>query len=96
MNKQFDIGDFVNIETEQTITNNLILRVKLRRKELKLSQKELGKRSGVSYASIRRFECSGEISLSSLIKISKVLNCLEDFNLLFKNKQITNLKDLHT
>ena len=93
MKNDFDISDFVNVETESSIIEKLIQRVKLRRKELKCTQKELAKRSGVSYASIRRFETSGDISLISLIRIAHALNCLEDFNNLFKYEQISNLKE---
>lgn len=93
MERKFDISDFVDTITEASITEKLIKRVKLRRKELKYTQKELAKRSGVSYASIRRFETTGDISLASLIKIAHAMNCLEDFNNLFKYEQITNLKD---
>ena len=93
MKNRFDISDFVNTVTESSIINGLIERVKKRRKELKLSQKELSNRSGVSYGSIRRFESEGEISLSSLIKIAHILESLEDFNYLFKNPIFTNLKD---
>ena len=85
MERRFDISDFVDTITEASITEKLIKRVKLR--------KELAKRSGVSYASIRRFETTGDISLTSLIKIAHAMNCLEDFNNLFKYEQITNLKD---
>ena len=94
MDNRFDISNFVNTTTEQSIIYNLIDRTKQRRKELKLSQKDLATKSGVSYGSIRRFEKSGEISLTSLIKIASALNALEDFNQLFKHKIITNLKDL--
>ena len=93
MKNKLDISTFVNAITETSIINGLIERAKRRRKELKLSQKELSVKSGVSYSSIRRFETSGEISLTSLIKIAHALNSMEDFNNLFKYKQITNLKD---
>ena len=86
MERRFDISDFVDTITEASITEKLIKRVKLRRKELKYTQQELAKRSGVSYASIRRFETTGDISLASLIKIAHAMNCLEDFNNLFKDK----------
>lgn len=93
MIQKFDISTFVNITTEENILKGMVDRVKLRRKELKLTQKELAKRSGVSYGSIRRFESNGEISLTSLLKIANAINCLEDFKELFKYQQITNLKD---
>lgn len=93
MIQNFDISTFVNVTTEENILKGIVNRVKLRRKELKLTQKELAKRSGVSYGSIRRFENSGEISLTSLLKIANAINCLEDFKELFKYQQITSLKD---
>ena len=93
MNKQFDISEFVITETEQSILAGLVKREKQRRKELRLTQKELAVKSGVSYASVRRFETTGDISLSSLLKIGNAVGCLSDFNGLFKSKKITNLKD---
>ena len=93
MENKFDISAFVNALTEEKVTKDLVDRVKERRKELKISQKELSTRTLVSYGSIRRFENSGQISLTSLIRIANALNCLSDFNLLFKTQQITNLKD---
>lgn len=93
MKNIYDINDFVCVLTEQNVLKGIVERVKLRRKELKLTQKGLAKKSGVSYASIRRFESTGEISFASLLKIANVLNALSDFNLLFNNEIITNLKD---
>lgn len=93
MDNQFDIGQFVGVSTISSVTMELVRRVKKRRKETKISQMSLSKRSGVSYASIRRFEESGEISLASLMKIADVLGCLTDFNALFKYKIITDLKE---
>ncbi len=94
MDNRFDISNFINVTTEQSIIFILIDRVKRRQKESKLSQKDLAIKSEVSYSSIRRFEKSGEISLISLIKITNVFNALECFNQLLKHKIITNLKDL--
>ena len=93
MNNKFDISCFVNTATEKSVTESLIERVKKRRKELNLSQKELSVKSGVSYGSIKRFESVGEISLTSLIKIAHAIDSLEDFNKLFSGRKITNLKD---
>ena len=93
MDKRFDISEFVNVETEQSVLASLVKRVKQRRSELRLTQRELSVKSGVSYASIRRFEATGNISLSSLLKIANAMGFLLDFNGIFKNKTITNLKD---
>lgn len=94
MKEMYDINDFVSVPTESKTTNDLVERFKKRRKELKLSQKDLSVRSGVSYASIRRFEEAGEISLTSLIKLANAIDCLNDFDELFKNAKISSLKEL--
>lgn len=94
MDIKFDIRDFVKTTTIQSITIELVKNVKAKRKEFKLSQRLLAQKSGVSYASIRRFESTGDISLTSLLKIASALNCLNDFRALFADKQIKNLKDL--
>ena len=54
------------------------------RKNRKVSQKRLSAISGVSYASIRRFEKSGDISLASLVKIALALQLYDDLDNLFK------------
>jgi len=93
MNNNYDISEFVDVLTEKTVMDNISKQEKRRRKKLKISQIELAKKSGVSYSSIRRFERCGEISLLSLLKIANVLNCLEEFNSLFSNEIVVNLKD---
>ena len=93
MDIHFDISDFVQTRTIGSVTSDLVDRVIARRKESKVSQMKLSELSGVSFASIRRFEKSGEISLASLLKIANALAYLEDFDLLFKNENIINLKD---
>ena len=88
----FDISDFVDVLTTDRVKVLLVERFKKRRKEAGFSQQELAKRSAVSYGSIRRFESTGEISLSSLLSLADAIGCLEDFNELFKNEVLTNLK----
>ena len=93
MEKKFDIGQFVNTLTEQSVVNGIVERATKKRKQMKISQKELSQKSGVAYASIRRFETTGEISLTSLLKIAHALDALKDFENLFKGQAITSLKD---
>ena len=93
MDKLFDIGQFVPVLTEQAVIAELVKRVKQRRKELGITQRDLATRSGVSYGSLKRFEATGEISLAFLVKIGNAMQCLEDFNQLFGAKKVTNLKD---
>ena len=57
------------------------------RKCKKISQQRLSILSGVSYASIRRFEKTGDISLSSLVKLALSLQLYDDLDNLFKNHQ---------
>lgn len=93
MKQKYDISQFVDVPIRQSVLYALVERVKMRRKEQGLSQKELAVRSGVSYASVRRFETEGEISLSSLMRIAQVLDCMQDFDALFRTKKIVDLKD---
>lgn len=93
MDKKFDIADFVKTSTIQSVTEQLVEREKQRRKKMHLSQRDLANKSGVSYASIRRFESIGEISFNSLLKIASALDCLEDFNSVFKTPVVKSLKD---
>lgn len=93
MKNKFDIGQFVSVLTEQSVVIGIVERVKKKRKQLKISQRELAQKSGVAYSSIRRFESTGEISLSSLLKIAHALDSLKDFEGLFKGQIIVSLKD---
>ena len=59
-------------------------RFKTIRKNRKVSQQRLSELSGVSYASIRRFEKTGDISLASLVKLALALQLYDDLDNLFK------------
>ncbi|MCD8201537.1 MAG: helix-turn-helix transcriptional regulator [Clostridia bacterium] len=93
MKDEFDISNYLNVLTEQSAAEGLAEREVRRRKEQGISQKRLSEISGVSYASVRRFEKTCEISLASLLKIARALGYLEDFNEIFKYQKIKNLKD---
>lgn len=77
-----------------SIRTRIKKQVRERRKSMKLSQLELSQRSGVSFGSIKRFESTGEISLTSLLKIAVVLGCEADFNALFSRKFYQSLEDV--
>jgi transcriptional regulator with XRE-family HTH domain len=64
------------------------------RKQEKMSQRELSERSGVAYASIRKFESTGIISLESLLKICEALKRLTDFESILHQNDIKRKKDL--
>lgn len=59
-----------------------------------LSRKTLAEKSGVSEASIKRFETTGEIALASLLKIAFTLDCMQAFESIFAPKQIVSIADI--
>lgn len=69
-------------------------RVRQRRLELNLTQEGLAQRAGLKFATYRRFEQTGEISLKSLLYIAFALNCISDFDELFSHKQYQSLEDV--
>lgn len=83
-----------DIKTPTDIAQDLVARVRARRKVLGLTQRELAETSGVSYGSIKRFETTGEISLASLIKIAFALNCESDFDTLFVQQGYATIEEV--
>jgi len=77
----------INISTPSSIMEILRVKYKQKRLSMDLTQSGLSTRSGVSFGSIKRFESIGQISLNSLLRLSLVLECLEDF------KNIANIKN---
>ncbi|CAM1349909.1 MULTISPECIES: helix-turn-helix domain-containing protein [Tenacibaculum] len=69
-------------------------RARVLRKQEKMSQKELSERSGVSYASVRKFESTGVISLESLLKICETLKRLTDFESILLPSDMKRKKEL--
>lgn len=94
MIKKLDISTFVEVETVSSIEEKLVDRFKKRLRELKMSQRTLAEESDVSYASIRRFVSTGEISLSSLIKLAIAMDCTSEFASLFSVSKAKRLKDM--
>ena len=59
-----------------------------RRKALRITQKELAGMTGVSFASVRRFETTGKISFESLVKIAIALDLKDDIKNLFLERKV--------
>lgn len=76
------------------IAMDIAKREKLRRKERKLTQVQLSARAGMSLASLKRFEQTGEISFVSLLKIAAVLDETEAFQELFTKKQYSSIQEV--
>lgn len=84
----------LNIANPSDIALQIAARVKTRRLELNLTQEGLASRAGVKFATYRRFEQTGEISLRGLLQVGFALNCLDEFNDLFAQKQYQSLDDV--
>lgn len=83
-----------NISSPNDVAKQIAARVKARRLELNLTQEGLAARSGMKFATYRRFEQTGEISLRGLLQIGFALNALSDFDALFAHKQYQSLDDV--
>lgn len=83
-----------NTTNPTDIAMHIATRVKARRLELNLTQEGLARRAGVKFATYRRFEQTGEISLRGLLQIGFALNALSDFDALFAQKQYMSLDDV--
>jgi transcriptional regulator with XRE-family HTH domain len=70
----------VSLKSPTDVQEELRARFRKRRLALNLTQEGVAKRSGVTVASLRRFERSGLIAFDSLLKIALVLDCLADFD----------------
>ncbi len=84
----------INISTPRDEAKQIAARVKLRRLELNLTQEGFAARAGVKFATYRRFEQTGEISLKGLLQVGFALNALQDFDLLFTQKQYQSLDEV--
>ena len=73
----------VLLETTDDINRALAKRLQNIRKRRKITQKQLAERSNVSYATLRKFEKTGEISLRSLTKIATELGLVNEIKELF-------------
>ena len=84
----------LTMSTPAQVAMQIAMRVKSRRLELDLTQKGLAERAGIKFATYRRFEQTGEISLTGLLQIGFALNALSDFDVLFSQKQYQSIDDV--
>ena len=83
-----------NLSTPDDVAKQIATRVKARRLELNLTQEGIAIRAGLKFATYRRFEQTGEISLKGLLQIGFALNALSEFDTLFAQKQYQSLDDV--
>ena len=84
----------MNIDNILSIKIRIKDRFRTIRRTAKMSQMTLTQRSGVSLGSIKRFERTGEISLTALIKLSQALGYEGDFDNLFVRKNYQSIFDV--
>lgn len=81
-------------KTPDSLMLGIAERVKLRRLEKGWTQNMLATKSGVSLASYRRFESSGEMSLRSLVMLAFALDMTDEFEALFNSKTYQSIDDI--
>ena len=84
----------LHIATPHEVAQQIAARVKARRLELNLTQEGVATRAGLKFATYRRFEQTGEISLKGLLQIGFALNALPDFDALFAHRQYQSLDNV--
>ena len=85
---------FAQLKFPKEIAKDIALQEKAKRKKRKLTQKELSARTGVSLASLKRFEQTGEISFVSLLKIAFVLDETDNFEKLFTSREYASIQEV--
>ncbi len=60
-------------------TIKLAIKIKQRRKELGISQRELAAKSGISFGSIQKFESGTNPTAPNLLKLARILECSIDW-----------------
>ena len=73
-----------------------ILAERLRALRLQAGYKRttLAERAGVTAASLKRFETTGQISLKNLLRLANALGCLQEFSKLFPPPEAKSLAEL--
>jgi transcriptional regulator with XRE-family HTH domain len=86
--------DGFSLQTPERIGKTLAARVKALRLARGWKQVTLARRSGVSLASLRRFEESGKVSLENLLELAFALNRLDDFDALLQPPPASSIAEL--
>ena len=81
-------------DTPTDVTKRLADKIKSIRKRKKITQKQLAARSNVSYATLRKFEKTGQVSLESFVKLSMELGLVSELNHLFEDSVYSSTEDV--
>lgn len=86
--------DGFTLQTPEQVEKTLASRIRALRLAQGWKQVTLAERSGVSLASLRRFEASGRISLQHLLRLAFALYRLDDFDTLLQAPRASSLAEL--
>ena len=86
--------DGFSLQTPEQVGRSLATRLKALRLAKGWKQATLAERSGVSLASLRRFETSGQVSLQHLLALAFALNRLDDFDAVLQAPRASSLAEL--
>lgn len=81
-------------ETPEEINMEVASNARNLRKRLGISQQKLSQMSGVSYASIKRFEATGNISFLSLTKIAVALDAVNGIKAIFTEVPYKSIQEV--
>lgn len=76
------------------VAKRLADKIKRIRKRKKITQEQLAARSNVSYATLRKFEQTGRISLESFIKLAMELGVIGEINSLFEQPVYSSIEEV--
>jgi transcriptional regulator with XRE-family HTH domain len=83
-----------NLTSPLEILEGVAARMKRRRIDVNLTQRELASRSGVSYGSLRLFEETGKASFEAVVKIAFALEAEAEFEALFPPRPAKTLDEI--
>jgi len=89
-------AESIQLLTPTAAQRTLADRVREARIAMELKQKTLADRSGVTLATLRRFEQKGEISLKYLMRICNALGRLDEFDQLLKPPPAASMAELES
>ncbi len=82
------------LDAPSDIAVKLANRMRSVRKRRKITQKQLAARSNVSYATLRKFEKTGQISLESFIKLCMELGLTGELDNLFTTPVYNSIEEV--
>ncbi|MDY4999374.1 MAG: helix-turn-helix transcriptional regulator [Lachnospiraceae bacterium] len=81
-------------DTPSDVAIRLANKIKSIRKRRKITQKQLAGRSNVSYATLRKFEATGQISLESFIKLVMEFGLKDELDNLFSTPVYNSIDEV--